>query len=157
MPTKKFLNKSGFTLIELLVVITVIGILATLIIANFSSARSRARDTRRKSDLQQIKAALRLYYNDYQAYPVDSGNIRISCCDFGTTFTVSGQEYMKQLPLDPLNTGNYVYRYNQLTSDSFQLYTYLENPSDTDDTTSQTRCGIAAGSVVDNRYMICED
>jgi len=42
---------SGFTLVEALVVIAIIGILASLIIVTFNSAKARARDARRKSDL----------------------------------------------------------------------------------------------------------
>jgi general secretion pathway protein G len=149
-------RRRGFTLIELLVVLTVIGILATLIIANFSSARARARDIRRKSDLQALKTALRLYYNDNQRYPAASGS-QIGCCAFGASFTVSGQEYMKQIPLDPLNASPYVYSYQYVSSDSFRLTARLENVSDADDTASQLRCGVAAGAVVNNLYMICED
>src|SRR3972149_8165962 len=65
--------KRGFTLIELLVVISIIGILATLLVANYNAARSRARDAQRKSDVRNIQTALRLYYNDTQLYPCDDG------------------------------------------------------------------------------------
>lgn len=143
--------QTGFTLIELLVVITIIGILATLIVANFSSSRARARDVKRKSDLNQIKTALRLYYNDNQSYPTTAG-----CCDWGEEFVVSGETYMRQIPTDPLNTGLFVYQYEQTNSgDGFELTARLENPSDEDSLASQTRCGVSdPESLV---YMVCED
>lgn len=156
-------NEQGFTLIELLVVITVIGILAGLIVANFSSARDRARDLKRKADLNQIKTALRLYYNDYQTYPTaSSGRIQgcgasgTSNCTWGSAFSVTGGgEYMKQLPTDPLNTGVYVYTYTQTNSgDGFTITARLQNASDTDSDTSQSKCGVTP---VDNQFVVCQD
>lgn len=154
--------KKGFTLIELLVVIVVIGILATLIIANFSSARERARDAKRKNDLRELKTALRLYYNDFQTYPAATGGRIQGCgssgtsnCAWGGAFSVSTTEYMKILPVDPLNTGSNVYIYAQTNSgEGFTITTYLENASDTDSTASQNRCGL---SVTAQRYVICQD
>ena len=61
----------GFTLLELLVVIGIIGVLAALSLPNFMSARARARDGQRKSDLVQIQKAFELYKFDQPtpAYP----------------------------------------------------------------------------------------
>jgi prepilin-type N-terminal cleavage/methylation domain-containing protein len=61
--------KRGFTLIELLVVIAIIGILAGIITASLSSAKIAARDAKRISDLNNIRLALSLYYNDNNKYP----------------------------------------------------------------------------------------
>lgn len=59
---------SAFTLIELLVVISVIGILAALLLANFAGIRDRADDSRVKSNLKQLQSAMRLRYNDTGFY-----------------------------------------------------------------------------------------
>ena len=154
----------GFTLIELLVVIVIIGILSSLLIVNFASSRSRARDIRRKTDLNQVKTALRLYYNDFQQYPTNSGSQIRGCgasgnttCSWGGAFATS-ETYMKSLPEDPINSGSYVYAYAQtVAGQGFTLTAYLENASDQDSAQSQIRCGVAAGSVADQVYMICED
>ena len=57
-------NKKGFTLIELLVVIAIIGLLSTLAVVSLNSARVKARDARRMSDLKQISTAMELYASD---------------------------------------------------------------------------------------------
>lgn len=68
-------NNKGFTLLELLVVIAIIGILSSVVMVSLSNTRAKARDARRISDVNQIKTALELYYNNYGQYPnpTDSG------------------------------------------------------------------------------------
>lgn len=51
----------GFTLIELLVVMAIIAILSALSLMGLSAARKAARDTRRKNDLGQYRAALEVW------------------------------------------------------------------------------------------------
>jgi len=58
---KSKIQKLGFTLIELLVVISIIGILASLTLASYTGAQKQARDTQRKSDLNQYRNALENY------------------------------------------------------------------------------------------------
>jgi len=132
-------SKLGFTLIEILVVISIIGILATLVAANLNSARSRARDAERKSDLKNIQTALRLYFNDYDRYPgANSGNIKgcgpvgTDVCQWGDTWSAgSGPTiYMKPLPADPLPSQVYEYEQGSDT-DTYTLTSCLENSSDT--------------------------
>lgn len=60
----------GFTLIELLVVIAIIGLLSSIVFASLNSARAKGRDTKRMSDLHNIRLALELYYNKYGTYQV---------------------------------------------------------------------------------------
>ncbi len=65
---KIFAKKKGFTLIELLVVIAIIGILSGIVLVSLGGARSKARDAKRQSDIQQIVVAQEMYYNDNEAY-----------------------------------------------------------------------------------------
>ena len=114
----------GFTLIELLVVISIIGILATLIAANLNSARSRARDAERKSDLKGISTALNLYFNDKSTYP-DNGQI-----PFGGSFMSGSTTYMDKVPNDPLSPDQ-TYQYVSLNGGlGYTLSACLENSSD---------------------------
>jgi len=60
----------GFTIIELLVVVAIIGILATVVLASLGSAREKAREARKLTDLNQIRNAFELYYLDNGSYPL---------------------------------------------------------------------------------------
>ncbi|MDD5589739.1 MAG: type II secretion system protein [Candidatus Portnoybacteria bacterium] len=98
-------KKRGFTLIELLVVIAIIGILATIVLVSLNSARVKARDARRQSDMHQIALAMEMYYDSQS--PASYLNI----ADTATAIPVSSSigTYMNPVPLDPTNSGNYIY------------------------------------------------
>ena len=57
-------NKTGFTLIELLIVISIIGVLSSVVISSLKTAREKARDAQRLSDVKQIQTALEMFYNE---------------------------------------------------------------------------------------------
>jgi prepilin-type N-terminal cleavage/methylation domain-containing protein len=61
-------NNTGFTLIELLVVIAIISLLSSVVMSSLNSARSKARDAQRISDVKQFTLALGLYYDKYGSY-----------------------------------------------------------------------------------------
>ena len=158
----------GFTLIELLVVISIIAVITAVGMTNFLGARERARDARRKQELVQLRNALRLYYNDYRSYPgTDSDTYILGCGIAGTTkcpgscagggFAAGGVDgcgsvYMRTLPTE------YTYKRHPnkpADTDDFLLSVTLENASDGDVTTSQTRCGISPAAA--STYVVCAD
>lgn len=131
LPTKP---QKGFTLIELLVVMAIIAILTTIGVGNFRTARVKARDAARKSDLQTIAKSLEAYVNDYRSFPTSS-NGKILCqppstiCDWGSSFEdANGTIYSAKLPKE-LAT-NYVYLYESTDGSSFTIYAVLENAND---------------------------
>ena len=67
-------SNRGFTLLELLVVVAIIGLLSTLAVSSLQTARARARDAKRLADLEAIRIALGLYYDEYGQYPEISPN-----------------------------------------------------------------------------------
>lgn len=70
---KNIKNQKGFTLIELLVVIAIIGLLSSIVLASLSSARSRARDSKRISEIRSVEKALQIYaLNNNGNYPVSN-------------------------------------------------------------------------------------
>jgi len=66
---KKILLKQGFTLIELLVVIAIIGILTAMITTNFTSAKAKARDAKRISDIAQLQLVFEQAFDRCNTYP----------------------------------------------------------------------------------------
>ena len=54
-------TKHGFTLVEILVVVVILGILAAVVIPQFSPAATEAKTSRVASDLQVMRAQIGLY------------------------------------------------------------------------------------------------
>jgi prepilin-type N-terminal cleavage/methylation domain-containing protein len=86
-------KSNGFTLVELLVVIAIIGLLSTLAIVSLGSARAKARDARRISDIRQLQTAVELYHADQGFYPIeDSTAITLGIADQTDILTNTGFE-----------------------------------------------------------------
>lgn len=88
-------SNKGFTLVELLVVIAIIGILASVVLVSLNSARGKARDARRISDLHQLSLALENYYDAVGSYPASTATLATA--------------YISAVPVDPQNASAYGY------------------------------------------------
>ncbi len=108
-------NKKGFTLIELLVVISIIGILSTLSVVSLRSARGKARDAVKKSDLNAISTAIELYnieesnYDIFDVNCVDSDTTVVettgnTICDGNRIEISSGEILLQSIPVAPSDT-----------------------------------------------------
>ena len=127
--------KKGFTLVELLVVIAIIALLSTLSVVALNSARAKARDARRLSDIKQIRTALEMYFDSNMAYPDPTasttlGTGTMACLTsigWTTTAGCTGTIFMQKVPTDPI-PGTYSYIYNVGGSGATYTIAYnLEN------------------------------
>ncbi len=130
------MKNRGFTLIELLVVIAVIGILASVVMASLNSARVKARNARRTSDVKQLLNAFHLGFDTTGSLPNSNGTwscISATCYDgWSVQAPVAAVDnylapYLPTKPSDPTGGnrgyGGYLYldswagsvRYNGLT------------------------------------------
>lgn len=100
-------TQHGFTITEVLIVITILTVIASLLVLTYSSSLKSARDTRRKSDLNQIAHELKGYYEEHGSYPTDLPNLGVS------------------LPTDPRTKVSYVYQRNG--SQTYMVYAQLES------------------------------
>ncbi len=131
------INISGFTLVELIVVISIIGILASIVYANFGSARGAARDYVRAAAVKELQLAIELYRAQFGVYPSSgctaSGTANWAGPGPGTGSFVSCTNYINglvpdfiaSLPTDPLseNTSNVGYYYRSNGS-SYKLMSF---------------------------------
>jgi type II secretory pathway pseudopilin PulG len=130
-----------------------IGIMAAGIIVLIDpiSQLQKANDSKRKSDLSQIKNALEIYYDDFGQYPVAdtlTSDYRLSPSINGTATTLdwgsTGWQYISTLPKDPSSGRNYIYYSDPLTNQqSYYLYASLERGAE-----DSQACN--AGSVCNN-------
>jgi len=117
-------NILGFTLIELLIVVAIIGILTAIVATNMAGARSKARDSKRVSDIGQIQLALELFYDRCKTYPsaITNPTSGIAC---SANPAITLDSYISQIPTPP--TGTYGYFKDTIPATDYVLSAQLEN------------------------------
>lgn len=134
--------KSGLTLVELLIVMSILMFMVGIVVGGLNPIAlvNKARDSRRKNDLNKIKIAFEAYYTDKGNYPtkaeIDNWNVVANC---GKVIPQM-KSYLKTLPCDP--KGNpyeiiLIYTYidtenNDTISKAYKVLANLENKKDND-------------------------
>lgn len=125
----KLRSLRGFTLVELLVVIAIIGLLSTLAVVALNTARAKARDAKRVSDIKSIQKGLELYFTTQATttYPVAAAAIlgetgrKTLCSTSGFSDTCTGTSIMATVPDGPNPTdggcASANYEYSSTTAD----------------------------------------
>jgi general secretion pathway protein G len=107
-------RKSGFTLVEILIVVIILGILAAIVIPQFTNASTSARESSVVSQLQTLRSQIQLFklqHNDTLPNIVGTSpacwNQLMEKSDVsGTVDTTAGAfgPYLQSIPRNPLNT-----------------------------------------------------
>jgi general secretion pathway protein G len=98
----------GFTLVEILIVVIILGILAAIVIPQFTNASQNARESSLQSTLQTLRSQIELYKLQHgDTIP----NLVTNWTAFTGTSTYAGQSfgpYMQAIPVNPMNNLNAV-------------------------------------------------
>jgi general secretion pathway protein G len=104
--------KSGFTLVEILIVVVILGILAAIVIPQFTDASTQAKESALASDIQMMRSQLELYkiqHNDN--LPDCTNQTTFEACmlaqtdQYGAVGTDFGP-YMGKTPSNPFVSGD---------------------------------------------------
>lgn len=123
----------GFTLMELLISVSIIAILIAISIASYTTINKQSRDTKRKSDIEQLRSALEMYRANNGYYPNTGTG---SWVDASTLSTVLDTSYILAIPVDPKSsTTPYMYMATNVSNGLYYAYCISamlesENPTD---------------------------
>ena len=129
--------RRAFTLVEILVVVTIIGLLTVAAVVSYSQFTKRARDSRRITDIEQLKAALEMYRSTNDIYPVATGALGTG---YSTLSALTAPTvYIQSIPKDPKDA-TYLYYYTSAGTD-YTLSAQLELTSSCGSAPGGSSCG----------------
>lgn len=106
-------RKSGFTLVEILIVVIILGILAAIVIPQFTNASEDARRNSLTSQLQTLRSQVELYKLQHRdRFPLADLDDITTAWDWDQLTTKTDEDgvaggalgpYMQQVPINPLN------------------------------------------------------
>lgn len=122
-------KNKGFSLVELLIVLAILAILIVISVGvlNPIALVNKARDSKRKNDLNSIKRAFEEYYNDNGRYPYTEMGFCYSAANCGKSVSAM-EKYLRVCLCDPKNVP-YTF---EIDPKWFKVMTNLENKTDSD-------------------------
>jgi general secretion pathway protein G len=111
--------RAGFTLIELLLVLVILAILAGVVVNKFGGIQERARDSRAKTDLANIKNALEQFKIVNGEYPTSEEGLQALVTKPAGDLP-DWKPCLDKLPVDPWNHP-YIYRQPGSNQKDFDL------------------------------------
>ena len=93
----------GFTLIEILIVVVILGILAAIVIPQFSSASQEASISSVRSQLQTLRSQVELYRVQQGDFPEDGTIPGSGTAGTGGFAALVSEKYLQRLPEVPAN------------------------------------------------------
>jgi general secretion pathway protein G len=94
-------RRGAFTLIELLLVMVILAILATVVVRKFGGIQERARDSKAKDDIANIKGALEQFKIDNSRYPTTEEGLQALVTKPSEDLPEWKHSYIEKFPLDP--------------------------------------------------------
>lgn len=114
----------GFTLIELIMVVVILGVLAALVVPNFTGRTQEAKITAASTQLSSFDVALQMYEGENGVYPTTAQGLK-ALVEKPTTSPVPDQwkrPYLKNgIPADPFGTEYKYVSPGKNNSDSYDL------------------------------------
>ena len=89
--------KKGMTLIEIMVVVVILGIIATVVVANIGNKDSRARVNLTGAQIKLLRADVELFKVDHNRYPASLDELVHRPADIDAKLW---HEYRSEVPLD---------------------------------------------------------
>jgi general secretion pathway protein G len=139
-------KRSGFTLVEILIVVVILGILAAIVIPQFTEASTEAKLSALCTDLQTMRSQIELYKIQHNDFPPEFANFTDQMT--GTTDIdglATGSDYgpyMQKIPINQFNNDDTItndgligddgggWEYDENTGSINADDDYDENPKD---------------------------
>ena len=110
------ISKRGFTLVEILIVVVVLGIIAAIVVPQFSDSTTQVKTSALSTDLRKMRTQIELYkFHHKDILPAVSGETNvefeqrlISQTDIDGNAGSDYGPYMQRIPINPFNNFNTV-------------------------------------------------
>ena len=110
-------SRRGFTLVEILVVVVILGVLAAIVVPQFTSAAGQSRESAAQQTLHRMRQQIEVYQGHHGRYPPSAATLEqqlSSATDAAGSVGTPGSSgfpfgpYIREMPVNPATGGNSV-------------------------------------------------